>query len=458
MDSNFVDLDILLTRIRDSRSKVYFHEAVKAYKAGALRAALSSAWVAVVYDLIAKFRELSTSGDRAAATFVETWDAATTERNIGKLLEMEANIISYATDIQLLDPIAQTHLRRLREDRNLCAHPTFSDEASLFEPSPEMVRAHFFNAINLVLSQTPLQGKAILNQFSADVQSPGFPTDRMTIQEYIENHYLKRARPHMINNFGVVLAKSLLKGVPDEWDNHRGKIVESLMVIRERAPNVWPELVTTILALLNSIEPSNRVRAIAFTTNFPSFWPKLDKLTQTALIETAKNTKAEDLDYHLLLGIKNPELEQSIMNLIDTLSADQLRNILNMEVFPELWPIALKHYEDSDSFRGSESNYQSLISPFCGFISSEQFDDLLAAIASNSQNWNAADTPQLLSDFLVHTPNENWPTSEGRNRLFHALSQCLSHAPNFYAGVFKLLQKDGWVPPQDDANEDDEPF
>ena len=52
MDTGFVDLDILLTRIRQAQSKVYFLDAVKAYKAGALRASLTAAWVALVSDLL----------------------------------------------------------------------------------------------------------------------------------------------------------------------------------------------------------------------------------------------------------------------------------------------------------------------------------------------------------------------------------------------------------------------
>jgi len=53
VDTGFIDLDILLTRIRHPQSKVYFLDAVKAYKAGALRGALTSTWVALAYDLIA---------------------------------------------------------------------------------------------------------------------------------------------------------------------------------------------------------------------------------------------------------------------------------------------------------------------------------------------------------------------------------------------------------------------
>jgi hypothetical protein len=77
MDNIFIDLDILLARIRQPKSRTYLLDAVKAYKAGALRAALSSAWVAVVYDLILKYRELAAMCDAAAHALIQIWDTAT---------------------------------------------------------------------------------------------------------------------------------------------------------------------------------------------------------------------------------------------------------------------------------------------------------------------------------------------------------------------------------------------
>ena len=126
MDSGFIDLDMLVTRIRDPHSKRYYLDAVRAYKAGALRAALSSAWVAVVFDLISKYRELDAMGDAAAAAWLQIWDTATANNDIRKLLELESNIIIDATtNTQFLNRISETHLKRLREDRHLCAHPAF---------------------------------------------------------------------------------------------------------------------------------------------------------------------------------------------------------------------------------------------------------------------------------------------------------------------------------------------
>lgn len=152
---------------------------------------------------------------------------------------------------QLLSHIASTQLTWLREDRNLCAHPAFSAEAELFEPSPELVRLHLVNSIDLVLSQEALQGKSIFELFDVDVQSSGFPKAHSNILAYVEQRYLQRVRERNIKNFGIVLAKSLLNGVPQQWEAQRMKIVSSLVAIRDRAPASWPEISDTIVRFMN---------------------------------------------------------------------------------------------------------------------------------------------------------------------------------------------------------------
>lgn len=453
MDSNFVDLDILITRIREPRSRTYFLDAVKAYKAGALRAALSSAWVAVLYDLLSKYRELSNWGDREATAYLDKWDQATKNKNRVGLVRLESNLISHAaSEIQLLDRIAETHLERFREDRNLCAHPAFHTEEELFEPSPEMVRLHFVNAINFVLSQAPLQGKTITDQFDIDIQSAGFPRDSLKIRDYVEQCYLNRTRPQSINNFGIVLAKSLLKGVPLEWEGHRSQVVESLVAVQERASESWPQLSVSILKILNNIEASQRVRGIAFIATFPDFWSQLDSPVQIAFRETAENTTPEDLnDYRLVSGVRIPELKEPIMNLLNGLNRRQLLDILNLEILPEFWPASLSHYNGSENFNNSISNFENFIFPFTRVISSQMFDSLLVAIERNNQNWDNWRTPRLLLSLLRTRSEQHFPSFPARNRFFLFLRGRFEGAANLidsrYGEVFDLLKRDGWVPP-----------
>jgi hypothetical protein len=455
VDNSFIDLDILLMRIRQPQSKTYFQDSVKAYKAGALRSALSSAWVAVVYDLITKYRELDAMGDGAAAAFIHAWDTATAADDVRKLLELEATLITDATTkTQLLNRIAGTQLERLHEDRHLCAHPAFSAEAELFEPSPELVRLHLVNAIDLVLSQEPLQGKALFEQFDVDVQSTGFPNAHVRILDYVEQRYLARVRPQNVKNFGIVLAKSLLKGVPPQWELHHKKIVSSLVAIRDRAQDSWPDISAAVVRLINNLEPGNRSRSIAFIAAFPDFWGPLEAPTKTALQETVDNADmAEVMDYRVLAGVNLPEFRDSSLDLIEQLSTEQLREAIAMEPLADLWPKAIEEYKDSGGWRHSESNFRDLIAPFSGRLDSQQHDQLLDAVIKNGQNWDAADTPALLFGLLKNSATADYPTQDARNRFYWLLRRM--HRTDRYGNVLDLFQADGWVfPAAEQANDE----
>lgn len=457
MDNAFVDLDILITRIRHSQSRVYFLDAVKAYKAGALRAALTSVWVALVYDLIAKYRELSAMGDAAATAFLESWDNATNSGDISKLLQLEGDILEDATaNTQVINRIAQTHLGRLRADRHLCAHPAFSAEAELFEPSPELVRLHLVNTVELVLSQEPLQGKAIFDLYDVDVQSPGFPTNHERILDYVEQRYLARVRAQNVRNFGTVLAKSLLKGVPAQWETLHRKIISSLVAVRDRATNAWPDISLAIARLIDNLEPHNRPRAIAFLGAFSDFWDRLQQSTRTALQTTIDNaTPATITDYRILAGVTLPQFRAAILTLIDGLTRQQLADAIASQALVDLWPAAVREYEASGSFRGSEGNFRDLITPFAGRLTSAQVGQLLDAVIANGQNWDAAETNTLLLGVLRNATPAAMPPTDARNRFYQLIHQIRRREK--YQEVLNLMQSDGWVlPPPAPLDEDDE--
>ncbi|WP_085646543.1 MULTISPECIES: hypothetical protein [unclassified Pseudomonas] len=447
MDIGFVDLDILVTQIRHSASRRYFLDAVKAYKAGALRGALTSLWVALAYDLIAKYREISADGDAAATEFIRQWDAATAADNIPKLLSLEAEILDHAVDTtQVIDGIAKRHLGRLRQDRHLCAHPAFSAEAELFEPSPELVRLHLVNVIDCVLSREPRQGKAIYEFFSLDVQSAGFPADADSIHNYVDQRYLRRIKTQNVQNFGTILAKSLLKGTPAEWEAHQKKICHSLIALRDRAPDAWPDLSTTILRLIDNSEPQTRPRAISFLSELPAFWPQLQPATQTALQETAANfDPANAPDFRILAGVSLPTFREALLDVIENLNESQLALAVGVFPLPDLWRPAVDFYADSGSYRGSEGNFRRLLAPFSGHLTSGQFDLLLDKLMTNSQCWDAGATPGFLLGLLRDAGIRDLPTREAKDRFYQLIQQRRAEAE--YADILELFVAHGWERP-----------
>src|SRR5215472_25819 len=123
------DLDAELLRVRDLRSRVYLGDALKCYRAGAFRAAISSTWIALAYDLIRKYQELAGLGDAEAHAFMAGWDGSVAANNTKKLLELERGLLDHARQkMAIIDAMGLRTLRRLYEDRHLSAHPAFANK------------------------------------------------------------------------------------------------------------------------------------------------------------------------------------------------------------------------------------------------------------------------------------------------------------------------------------------
>lgn len=145
--STLTDLDELVNKVRSRISKIYIVEAVNAYRGGSNRAALISTWIAVSYDIIEKIKELAESGDAAAAKFVTDLNNSIKSKNIPKLQLIEDLLLDSAfTDYSFISEHEFTSLKRLKEDRNLCAHPAFTDDEVLYQPTPELVRTYIVNS------------------------------------------------------------------------------------------------------------------------------------------------------------------------------------------------------------------------------------------------------------------------------------------------------------------------
>lgn len=208
MIESLADIEALTLRCRSDQSKEYVAEAIRCYRASAYRAAIVSTWIAVVFDLIDKIRELAVSGDAAAKALeakYETYIAQIEQNNsagIKSALEFEREILETCRDqLQFFDPQQFIDLTRLREDRHRCAHPSFQKVGIPYYPSAEQARLHIRNAVVHVLAQPPVQGKAALAQLKALVGSAYFPTDEKKAAAQLENSDFKNATDALVRGF-----------------------------------------------------------------------------------------------------------------------------------------------------------------------------------------------------------------------------------------------------------------
>lgn len=167
------DLDELAQACRDGEARKFIAEAVTCYRAGAYKACIVSTWIAVVYDLLSKFRELALNGDAQAQqlttelTNLQPKIALNDQGAIKRVLEIERTSLDIANNqFGFFDGQQLVDLKRLKEDRNRCAHPTYQGTDQPYAPSAELARSHLVHAVSHVLSVPPVQG----NQALADDQ------------------------------------------------------------------------------------------------------------------------------------------------------------------------------------------------------------------------------------------------------------------------------------------------
>jgi len=208
MTDALADVETLALRCRAERAREYIAEAIQCYRAGAYRSAIVNTWIAVVFDLVDKIRDLALAGDATAQTINGQYETYVTQINAGSeqgvknALEFERTIIATCRDrLQFFDHQQVRDLDRLREDRHQCAHPSFQRAGEPNRPSAELARLHLRTAVEHVLSQPPVQGRSAISELVSIVASNYYPKERVQAAVALRNTPLARPTEALVRGF-----------------------------------------------------------------------------------------------------------------------------------------------------------------------------------------------------------------------------------------------------------------
>ncbi|MDE2887394.1 MAG: hypothetical protein OXR72_04210 [Gemmatimonadota bacterium] len=400
------DIDVFALAVRDNESRRLIGEAITAYRGGALRSAIVSAWIAVAYDVIAKARELANQGEAAPQAFVEELDDAIEADDKRKLQTIESELITKAdSDLQLLAPHELDALVRLQRDRHLCAHPAFVVEDELYQPTPELVRAHIVHALQYLLVHAPLQGKSAIARFDADLLSPSFPATPEEISTFLRTRYLDRAKAVLVVN----LIKAIISapfGV--ESAKYAGKIRTLALTLREIAnakTQIYDSIVPGYVAQkFDSVTDDVILRICPFLANDPRIWDwlkesehtRIRRLLETGDVETLKSCCAFD-------AIATDPVSGVLLDRFDKFPDAVQISIILEHPSKELVSKGVEIYSQAATFRHAEHLGQSVIIPLAEFFDSRDVEAVLTAASENEQIWLANGTSAILGQLFDQT-------------------------------------------------------
>jgi hypothetical protein len=431
-ERNLTDLDELLLSVRDRNSREYISEAIANYRARSYRSAISATWVAVAYDIISKIRELAFHGDAAAKKFVNDLDAAIHFKQSDyseatkRLQFIENGLLDVATrDHEFLSSQELIDLKRLRDDRHQCAHPAFTSEDVLFQPSPELVRTHIAHAVLYLLRHPPVQGKTALSRLKNDLLQPSFPTSQPDVSEFMEDRYLNHVKDALLDNFITVFLKVLIKQSEADLVGKEDLVLKCLVAVQLRHPHRYEQRISAVLPnLADGADDAELTRVIRLFRADRRCWIWLTKPSRIRIAQMAKGYAYNDKDVDSVIGcLEIDELRPLLLSRITNFETKDKLAIYSTHYRSEFIDDAISLYSKASNFRSAESLCQSIILPLASAFRPDHIADILDAAAANGQIHSASGTPELLKELFEKTKDLHDQTKSAWQKFLAKMSE-----------------------------------
>lgn len=369
MSDSLADLDTLMLRCRAERSRDYISESVQCYKAGAYRSAIVNAWIAVVFDLVDKIRDLALSGDAKAQrinsryeTYIDQINAGN-DQGVKNALEFERTIIGICgEELGFFDHQQMRDLQRLREDRHQCAHPSFQSAGIPHRPNAELARLHLRNAVEHVLSQPPIQGRAAIAELLTTVASDYFPKDQHQATIALRQTPLANPSEALIRG----LVDHLIFGFSQAESPVAGKIqVGSVLsvLLNSHRETAEPRISQQLSTLIRQIEDQGLPAVVRLVAITPEMAGLIDDAARVRINEFLRSGPEAEVISALLVG-RHPGLAAAADHRIQSLEVDSLAVAIQEHGLGELAKDrALQLLSESRSWNTSNEVIEKLIVP-----------------------------------------------------------------------------------------------
>lgn len=333
MKLHLSNLDEMLQQVRNNYSKNYLNEAIASYRTGAYRASLITTWIAVCVDIIEKVRELSLAEDPAAKQIEQRLDDIDPS-DPRSMLAFERDLLDIACDeLQLISTIEKSHLERLKIDRNVCAHPTFSEDGNQFSPQAELSLAYIVQAANYLLVHPPVKGKVVIQRLFELINEPSFPVDEEKAFTLLSSeNNLGRVRESSVRNLSIILLKRVFRdeiGVSPELLN---QITASLGAISRLYPQTYQNVIESKLGpMLSEATDKQLKRVFPFLISRNDVWNKIDGADKVRIDGLIDSMNVDDLVKYRLgrLAEINFDIKDKFISAADNLENDDRSELMS---------------------------------------------------------------------------------------------------------------------------------
>lgn len=383
MASPLEDLDELILRCRDLRTREYIRESVASYRAGAFRSAIVGTWIAVCFDLIEKFRELALAGDKEAEKQVQDLDALRKDEDLSRALKFEKSLLQTAKEkFELISQLEYIDLVRLQEDRNRCAHPSLTADDKAYAPSAELARLHIHSAVTHLLQHPPLQGKHALDRILEEISSQYFPTSLKDAKVALASGPLGRPRESLVANLVRVLVKRYVRDDLD-W-KVRLQLIAVLQATEEMHREYYSKaLASTLTPVLRAAPDGNLDRQLDLLTSLQGGWYYLEADVKQKICNYVRELPWTEL-HSICDLLTDSNLQKAARHRLKNMTLEEVEKQLFFNICDEFSAWTISKYLASKSFDEANRWAKEMLS-YTKDFAADDVRHLLMHAAGNNQ-------------------------------------------------------------------------
>lgn len=439
------DIDELVSQVWNPASKVLAAEVWRCYNAGAVRASIVSLWTTITVDLITKIGHLADDGDSVAITVRANIIAAQQKglqiEGIRQMQEIERDLLDHGETLEMFDGIDKRALERIRDDRNVCVHPTLRGMETPYIPQAEVARAHLAVALEMLLLHPPTQGRKLIERYSEFTSGAIFaPTP-----ELIDRLFYQRVREGTRRAIVEIAAKHSVLELPTDSGLSAHELADrNARVLTVFARQDRPLVLAATGKLrdrYSALPGEAQLRTLARLGGQDFYWDMLDQTT-TEQLDTLVAVPPTSAGHLPLLGtaaavlslVGNALARQKLPSLqgsFDALTVTQKISAIDSRPSQYFVPIITAMLEDAQSYDQAGEVTPALIS-HSQFLTIEQLDTVLKKCSANGQCWLARTMPPT----LLRVYRETAHLGSERVPVFQDFLDRISDADRGSSGVY----------------------
>ena len=341
-------------------------------------------------------------------------------------MQWPTGIGSKATvDFELLTPQQSRDLDRLKNDRNLCAHPAFTMDDLLFQPTAEQVRTHIVHAIEYLLRQPPVQGRSALLRLKADILQPSFPSAQEAVNAFMDRKYFDHSKESLKASIHSVLLRLLVKQNDADLIPKTPSILQCVIAFRNRFQTHYDTKTPDLLRrLTDDATDEELARSISLLSLDRKAWEWLSEHSQIRLRELASKLDPDMKDLRLFVpGIKVPDLRPIYLKAFEALEEAKKETLISRCPQDEFCDAAIEIYSRVANWRMAERILEQVILPLGSMFTLDQVKQICDIVVHNTDVRTAHGTPGLLVLLLGKTTSSLPATSEHWLKLLQRLGK-----------------------------------